>query len=133
MPNKGLRILIADRQHAQRRCVERILNYMGYYCVASVGSYDDLVALTTPPVQSFDLLIVDSMFAAYQGINISSFCLFNSHVYHSLIYGDCRVRLPEISRYQPVHASLTQSPDFQSIKSFMAIIDNPTLASLAQG
>lgn len=126
MPNKALRILVADRQHIQRVNVEKILNSMGYYCIAPVGSYDELVALTSPPIHSFDLLIIESSLAAYEGVNASNFCQFNSQVYHSLIYGDRRVRSPEISisRYEAVHVSLPQALNFQSVKSLMAIIDS---------
>ncbi len=127
MVNKSLRILIADKEHVRRRNIERILNHIGYYCVAPAGSYEELVSLITPPVHLFDLLIVDSLLGAYEGINIDHFCQYNTRVYHSLIYGECNARPLGKSqyRYQTMQASLTQPPGFYELRELMAVIDQP--------
>lgn len=126
MVNKALRILIADKQPPQRRAIEQMLNELGYYCVATATSYHELAALTAPPVQPFDLLIVDALLAAYEGMNLGHFCQFNSHVFHSLIYRDYRIGLIDKLTFghQAVCASLEKTPDFQSLADLMTMIDS---------
>ncbi|QHD07248.1 response regulator [Pseudomonas sp. R76] len=131
MVNRTLRILIADKQPVQRCVIEKMLNRLGYFCIAHAGSYHELVALTAPPVYRFDLLIVDSLMAVHEGVNLAHFCQFNAHVHHALVYSDYRIGLSDMptAGHQAVHASLEKTPDFRSLAGFMQIIDSTPLVA----
>ncbi|PHN30724.1 response regulator [Pseudomonas sp. ICMP 460] len=126
MTNKALRILIADSRPAERSVIENMLNRLGYHCIAAAGSYHELEALTAPPVSPFDLLIVDALLGAYEGVNVAHFCQCNPHVYHSLTYSDYRIGLVDTvpCDHQAVHASLEATPDLRSLAGLMSIIDS---------
>ena len=55
MPNKSLRILIADAQHFNRLRIERLLNQLGYFRVAPVQSLEELLPLVEYGCEPLDL------------------------------------------------------------------------------
>lgn len=134
MPNKELRILIADEQHFQRVSVEKMLNHLGYHRIAPVESFEEVCTLTASPGEPFDLLIANSSLAATAGVDFIEFCRASGQVYHSLIYDVGSAQFPDVSvsSYEGVHRSLARFPDIQSIKSLMGLIDKPDLMSIFQ-
>ncbi|MGE7955427.1 hypothetical protein ACQKQA_02320 [Pseudomonas sp. NPDC089530] len=90
MPNKRLRILIADSSCTQSVRIERLLNGLGYFRVAAVLSFRELVTLThysCEPFENFDLLLLSGELAFAAGVDAGAFCLGNPQVRHALIYG----------------------------------------------
>lgn len=57
MTNKYLRVLILDNVHAQSLQLEKMLNRMGYYCIAISSSLDECVKLSFAGPKRFDLLL----------------------------------------------------------------------------
>ncbi|MEB0047312.1 MULTISPECIES: hypothetical protein [unclassified Pseudomonas] len=56
--NKTLRIMVAHEDQSQRLSIEKHLNTLGYYRVAPVTSFREVVLLSQLPGKAFDLLIV---------------------------------------------------------------------------
>lgn len=57
MINKHLRILVLDSIHAQSMQLEKMLNTMGYFCIATSSSVDECVKLSFAGLKRFDLLL----------------------------------------------------------------------------
>lgn len=79
MPNKSLRILIADKQHFNRMKIERLFNQLGYFRVAPVHSLEELLNLVEYGCEPFDLLVINASMADGK-LNLLDFCLDNRQV-----------------------------------------------------
>lgn len=124
MPNKSLRILIADEQHFNRLRIERCFNQLGYYAVAPVQSLEELLILVEYASEPFDLLLVNAALAGGK-LDLLDFCVDNRQLEHVLIYDGQQARLPEVApdkghKIQVSHAMLA---DPALIKALMARID----------
>lgn len=132
MSNKLLRILIADQHKEQRIRLERVLNKLGYFRIAPVSSFRELVTLThysCEPFENFDLLLLGGELAFAEGVDPGTFCLGNPQIRHALIYGArAEYALPAtlcataLQQTRWVHSA---TPD--NLYSFMCLID-PLLA-----
>jgi len=60
MVNKHLRILIADSRHTQSLLVERLLNRLGYFRIATASSLDEARTLGRVTGNPFDVLIISA-------------------------------------------------------------------------
>lgn len=90
MPDKCLRILIADSSQEQCSRIQRLLNGLGYFRIAVVSSFRELATLThysCEPFENFDLLLLSGDLAFAAGVEASAFCLGNPQIRHALIYG----------------------------------------------
>ncbi|SDZ66109.1 hypothetical protein [Pseudomonas sp. NFIX28] len=90
MPDKRLRILIADASPEQGGRIERLLSGQGYFRVATVASFRELVTLTHysyEPFENFDLLLLSGELAFAAGVDAGAFCLDNPQIRHAVIYG----------------------------------------------
>ncbi|NBF05852.1 response regulator [Pseudomonas sp. Fl5BN2] len=125
MPNRALRILIADDQHFHRMQIERTLNQLSYYRVAPVHRLEELLTLVEYACDPFDLLIINGGLATHSGFDLLAFCLDNPQIDHALIYGN--QRFPEIpsSRRHKVQCSRAESLDSEAVKRLMLFIDPP--------
>lgn len=110
LPNKALRILIADEQHFHRMKTERLFNQLGYYRVAPVHTLVQMLSLVEYGCEPFDLVVIDASLAD-GALDLPGFFLDNGQVHHALIYDG--------------HAQL---PDLASIQRLMALIDRPVCA-----
>lgn len=124
MPNKSLRILIADEQHFNRLQIERWLNQLGYFRVAPVHSLEELLTLVEYASESFDLLVINAALAGGK-LDLLDFCLDNRQLDRALIYDGQQAHLPPIPAcaQQKVQVSHAVLPDPASIQRLMAIID----------
>lgn len=113
MPNKALRILIADEQHFHRMKTERLFNQLGYYRVAPVQSLVEMLTLVEYGCEPFDLVVINASLAG-GALDLPGFFLDNRQVHHALIYDG--------------HVS---QPDSASIQRLMALID-PLVCEIAQ-
>ncbi|PWB35737.1 histidine kinase [Pseudomonas sp. SDI] len=129
MPNKSLRILIADEHPMQLMQMEKMLNGMGYYRVAPVQSFEDLQHLVHNALLPFDLLIGNIDLASHAGVDLERFCRVNSQVRHALLYESQHLKVPSVpaAQRQAVSISLPRVPDDEALHAFMAIIDAPRL------
>lgn len=136
MATRDLRILIADYQHAQRVRLERILNRLGYFRVAPVQSFEELLTLThytCEPFDLFDVLLINMELARAAGIDIERFCRGNPQVCHALVYGVAvgpeSLSLPDVG--EPQQIRLVDTVDEYSVRSFMTHIDPNEESALA--
>lgn len=131
MPNKTLRILIADEQLEQLMQVERMLNQLGYFRVAPVQSFEQLLAMVQSAIEPFDLLIADTAMAVRVGVDLPRFCKSNPLVRHALLYETHEQPLPVASAGEDPKTSihLDRLPDTQALKAFMAMVDSPQAES----
>lgn len=129
MPNKSMRILIADEHPSQLLQLEKLLNGMGYYRIAPVESFDDLQHLVQNALQPFSLLIGNIDLASHVGVDLERFCRVNAQIQHALLYESQHLKVPAIpaGQRQAVSISLPKVPDNEALQSFMAIIDAPLL------
>ncbi|NWE21694.1 chemotaxis protein CheY [Pseudomonas sp. P7548] len=125
MPNKALRLLIADADLLQRIKIEKMLNQLGYHRIAPLASFDELQALTRSEGVAFDLLIIDTALVRSRQVNLLKYCHDNPLIRHTLIYdGQCaQSSLVSVSVSQTLHLALSQSPDFNSLRRCMEIVD----------
>lgn len=127
MPNKSLRILIADEHPSQLLQLEKMLNGMGYFRVAPVQSFEDLQHLVQNALLPFDLLLGNIDLASHAGVDLERFCRVSTQVRHALLYESQHLKLPAVpsSQRQAVSISLPKVPDDEALHAFMALIDAP--------
>lgn len=124
MPNKALRILIADEQHFQRMRIERLFNRLDYYGVAPVQDLAELLRLVEYASVPFDLVVINASMAD-GALNLRHFFLDNPQVHHVLIYGDETEQwspIPTCGR-QTIHISHAALPDLSCIRRLMEWLD----------
>lgn len=124
MPNKALRILIADGQHFQRMRIERLFNRLDYYRVAPVQDLAELLTLVEYGSEPFDLVVINASLAG-EAFDLPDFFLNNPQVHHALIYDGEQVKLPSIPARGPqkVQVSNATLPDLACIQRLMATVD----------
>ncbi|MEO8489979.1 chemotaxis protein CheY [Pseudomonas sp.] len=125
MSNKALRLLIADADLLQRLKIEKMLNQLGYHRIAPLSSFDELMGLTRSGGVAFDLLIINTALVRSTQVNLLKYCHDNPQIRHTLIYdGQCALSsVVSVSVSQTLHLSLSQSPDFNSLRRCMEIVD----------
>ncbi|WP_338480678.1 chemotaxis protein CheY [Pseudomonas trivialis] len=125
MPNKALRLVIADAELLPRIKIEKMLNQLGYHRIAPLSSFDELQALTRAGGVAFDLLIINTALVHSRQINLLKYCHDNPLIRHTLIYdGQCaQPSMISVSVSQTLHLALSQSPDFNSLRCCMEIVD----------
>ncbi len=135
MPNKALRILIADEHPMQLLQLEKMLNAMGYYRIAPVHSFDELQRLVQNALQPFNLLIGNIDLASHAGVDLERFCRVHAQIQHALLYESQHLRIPAVpaGKRQAVSVRLPKVPDSESLEAFMAIIDAPVLIARLPG
>jgi DNA-binding NarL/FixJ family response regulator len=129
MPNKALRILIADDQHFHRMKVERLFNQLDYYRVAPVQNLEELLTLVEYGCEPFDLVLINAALAC-GALDLLGFFGNNPQVHHALIYNGGQAQLPPIPActQQKIQVSQIGLPDLSTLERLMAIIDPPVQA-----
>lgn len=135
MPNKSLRILIADEHPMQLMQLEKMLNGMGYFRIAPVESFEDLQRLVQGALQPFNLLVGNIDLANHVGVDLERFCRVNAQIQHALLYQSQHLKVPAIpsSQRESVNVSLPKVPDNETMLTFMAIIDAPKVIGQLPG
>jgi hypothetical protein len=124
MTNKHLRILILDSVHAQSMQLEKMLNRMGYYCIATTSSLDEGIKLSFAGTKRFDLLLAaeplltqhQSKLAAFEKFEISNLFAYsrpsNSPEVRCSVSGECCYQhgLPEYTVLEQFMARLVSAP-----------------------
>jgi CheY-like chemotaxis protein len=120
LPDKSLRILIADAQHFNRLRIERLFNQLGYFRVAPVQSLDELLSLVEYGGEPLDLVLVNGSMAS-GALDLFSFFADNPQVHHAFIFNEQQAQLlPVAGKVQVSQAVL---PDLASITQLMSAID----------
>ena len=129
MPDKSMRILIADEHPIQLLQLEKMLNGLGYYRIAPVETFDDLQRLVQNALLPFSLLVGNIDLASHVGVDLERFCRVSTQIQHVLLYESQHLRVPAVpaGQRQAVSVSLPKVPDNEALQSFMAIIDAPLL------
>jgi len=124
LPNKALRILIADEQHFQRLRIERLFNRLDYYRVAPVQDLAELLTLVDYGSEPFDLVVINASLAS-EAFDLPGFFLDNPQVHHALIYDGEQMKWPSIPAcgQQKVQMSLAALPDLACIQRLMTAVD----------
>lgn len=120
MPNKSLRILIADAQHFNRLRIERLFNQLGYFRVAPVHSLDELLALVEYGCEPLDLVLVNGAMAG-GALDLFGFLADNPQVHHAFIFNEQQAPLPPVAGN--VQVSQATLPDLASITQLMSAVD----------
>ncbi|MGF6088663.1 chemotaxis protein CheY [Pseudomonas sp. 18173] len=121
MPNKSLRILIADAQHFNRLRIERLLNQLGYFRVAPVQSLEELLPLVEYGCEPLDLVLINGAMAN-GALDLFSFLADNSQVHHGFIFNEQQAPLPPAGG--KVQVSQVALPDLASITQLMSAVDH---------
>ncbi|MET0848099.1 MAG: response regulator [Pseudomonas sp.] len=124
MPNKALRILIADEQHFHRLMIERLFNQLDYYRVAPVHDLASMLTLIEYGCEPFDLVVVNAALGAGE-LDLLGYFLDNRQVCHALIFDGQQAQLPPIPAcgQQKIRVSHAVLPDLACIQQLMTIID----------
>ncbi|MFL1561940.1 hypothetical protein ACI77J_11975 [Pseudomonas sp. O64] len=128
LSGKPLRILIADQYCAQREAIERDLSKLGYWRVAPVDCFEDLITLThySPNAfERFDLVVISAELLLNAGINALDFCRDNPRLRHVLIYDPSREeRIPKtFSERSAQRVRVIRMIDRRQLMDFLSLID----------
>lgn len=125
MPDKKLRILIADEVDEQLVHIERNLNHLGYFRVVPVASLDELLAMVQSAYEPFDLLIANTDMAVRSGVDLARFCDDSPQIHHALLYESPKA-VPETleSTDLQVNGKLAQLPDPDALRNLMQIVES---------
>lgn len=125
MPNKALRIMIADTQHSHRITLERLFNQQGYFRIAPVSDVQELLTLVEYGSEPFDLVLVNAGLA--NGVlDLHDFILDNPLVRHGMIYNSAQVGLslmPAACRTR-IQVNPVPLPDLASLQRLMERVDH---------
>jgi CheY-like chemotaxis protein len=120
LPNKSLRILIADAQHFNRLRLERLFNQLGYFRVAPVQNLNELLALVEYGCEPLDLVLINGAMAS-EGLDLLNFFADNPQVHHAFIFNEQQAPLPSVSGH--VQVSQAELPDLACITQLMSAVD----------
>jgi len=121
LPNKSLRILIADAQHFNRLRIERLFNQLGYFRVAPVQSLDELLPLVEYGCEPLDLVLINGAMAS-EGLDLLNFFTENPQVHQAFIFNVQQASLPPVAGN--VQLSQAALPDLTSITQLMSAIEH---------
>ncbi|MCQ6259217.1 response regulator [Pseudomonas sp. Q11] len=124
MPNKALRIMIADTQHAHRMRLEHLFNQQGYFRIAPVSGLQELLTLVEYGSEPFDLVVVNAGLAN-GALDLHDFILDNPQLRHAMIYNTPRGGLSPVTvaRRPGMHLNPAPLPDLASLASLMQRVD----------
>ncbi|SEM69661.1 Response regulator receiver domain-containing protein [Pseudomonas sp. ok272] len=125
MPNKALRILIADEQHFHRMKIERCLNSLGYYRIAPVQSLEELLSVVEYGCEPFDLVILNATLCKHTGLDPLGFCQDNPQIRHAMVYDTPQVECSGLLVVPPHNVTVCQArvPDQEVLASLMDRVD----------
>lgn len=132
MPNKALRILVADDQHFSRLRIERALNHLGYYRIAPMHRLEEVFSALEYDCEPLDLLIINASLVKGVKFDLFSFCMDNPHVRYAMIYDERQSGIPAflVCRQDKVLISALPLPDLDTLTQLMARVD-PSLVTPA--
>ena len=132
MPNKALRILIADTQHTHRIVLERLFNQLGYFRIVPVSHLQELLTLVEYGSEPFDLVVVNAQLAG-GALDLHDFVVYNPQVRHGVLYNaqPASQSTTPVARRSRLHLSQAPLPDLASLRGLMERVD-PQVHELLQ-
>ncbi|MCJ8206316.1 response regulator [Pseudomonas sp. RGM2987] len=124
MPNKALRILIADPNHTHRVVLERLFNQLGYFRIVPVSHLQELLTLVEYGSEPFDLVVINAGMASGV-LDLHDFVIYNPQVRHGWVYNaqPSGLRSVPVGRRSSMHWSQAPLPDLASLRLLMARVD----------
>lgn len=110
MPNKQLKILVADSSLPRLVQIEKYLNRLGYYRVLALQSSEDLRLMSHSLIDYFDVLIANKALASNIKTTSASLLQPIPHKTNPTLLYDC----------------LDSPPDIELVQHLMAEIDPPS-------
>ena len=110
MPTKSLRILIADTERTEALKIERALNGLGYYRIASLDRIEALLGLRDAEKHAFDVLLISQRMANLAGLDCPEARKESVHFKHVLLYDSAPAILEQLN-------ALMQAIDVQGAAS----------------
>lgn len=128
MPNKKLRIVIADSSLPRRLQIEKSLNKLGYYRILPIQLREELSALNNEFDPVFDVLIANKDMALDAQDDLPAFCQSTHRFNHALLYGGQPVELTTTSftSIETLHTYVTNVPSDEFIEYFMLRLSSPS-------
>ncbi|AJO79693.1 hypothetical protein [Pseudomonas sp. MRSN 12121] len=125
MPNKALRILIADEQHFHRMKIERVLNQLGYYRIAPMYRLIELLNVVEYGSEPMDLVIINATLGRHARLDMLAFCMDNPQIRHGLVYDCERSMAPSVAvgRQRKIYTSSQALPDHDTLGRLMRAVD----------
>jgi DNA-binding NarL/FixJ family response regulator len=121
MLDKTVRIIIADRRHEHRLCIEKLLNTLGYFRIVCASSHEEVRKLTQVDTCPVGLLIIDESFPISDHANNLDYpqirprtpyilcCRSSDHVHRMASWG----------KGAPIRHSLAGLPDSHALSTVM--------------
>jgi len=126
MPNKALRILIADKQHTHRIVLERLFNQQGSFRIVPVSDMQELLTLVGYDSEPFDLVVVNAGLVN-GALDLHEFIIDNPQIRHAMVYNAPQVGRSSVpvARRSSLHLSHAPLPDRASLQRLMERVDRP--------
>lgn len=128
MPNKELRIIIADANLSRRIQIEKSLNRLGYYRILPVECCKELGRLSDSFEITFDVLIANKDLVRESDNHLTAFSQILDNIHNALLYGNQQATLTTLSSLSTNVRLIRTStvPGDELIADFMARIDPPS-------
>lgn len=128
MPNKELRIIIADASLARLVQIEKSLNKLGYHRILPIQVYEDLKTLSHAFDIVFDVLIANKELPLAVEDDLTVFCQNTRKFNHALLYGRQQATLTTTSStsIKTLFTCTISVPGDELIENFMLSIDPPS-------
>jgi CheY-like chemotaxis protein len=133
MPNKALRIMIADSEHFHRMRLERLFNQLGYFRIAPVNDMEELLLLVEYGSEPFDVIVANARLAN-GGVELADFLVDNPQVLHGLIYNMPQAGVSPQVGGRRSHVQLSQAalPDPVALACLMARAEGARISERAR-
>lgn len=102
MIDKHLRILIVDAVHAHSLQIEKMLNAMGYYCIATASTAEEGLILSHAGGKKFDVLLAPEYMVRQPNnptLSLASYGIENAFIYSRTSVNDDRQMTTRGERY----------------------------------
>lgn len=124
MIDKHIRVLIIEPVFAQAHLIEKMLNLMGYYCIATTANVEEGLLLNRYGLRNFDVLIAPLPMLVLEHSHVSRFKGFN--IRNLFLYG-CSPHDHDIPILVKGEACFKSGlPEFEVLQEFMARFPQPT-------
>lgn len=125
MVNKKLRIVIAESDGERGLKLERILNALGYYCIAPLRSIDEVLRILNNEGQFVDVLFINVDGLPGRGAELIKAVHSKHRVIHTLIYNNqgFAPRPVPILFAGAINMSAAPVVDVDSMTVYMAIVE----------
>jgi hypothetical protein len=118
MFDKHIRVLIIEPVFAQAHLIEKMLNLMGYYCVATTANVEEGLLLNRYGLRNFDVLIAPLPMLVLEHSQVSRFKGFN--IRNLFLYG-CSPQDHDIPILVKGEACFKSGlPEYEVLQEFMA-------------